>query len=411
MLKTIIGANGCSNGLPTADARQTKALPAIVSKGAFKLLSDFKPEPVDWLWRGRIPLGELTILDGDPSTNKSSLTLDIAARVSTGREMPDGTDGPDGGVLVLQAEDSIRKTLLLRAKAAGANLDRIVVIEQAVIPDDLDRIQAAIRQVSARLWVIDPLLCFLRQDANKEQSVRQALMPLREVAEQRNIAVVMVRHLNKSGGRNALYRGTGSIAITAAIRSGFLVAPSPGDPHLRVLCHWKSNLGPTTASLLFEPVSTQDGQVRIEWRGECEYSARELFASPQNDRCVRNLARKVLHELLANGPVEQRAVEEHAIEQGLSWRTVERAKADLGIVSRRKGFGPGSIVYWELPPSKADQESPSLTPPTTGLAVYDPRENQKAMGPFHHPVNLAEVLPDADEGFTDDGQEEEHSQH
>ena len=130
------------------------------------------------------------------------------------------------------------------------------MIEHAVIPDDNEAIEKAIKQVGAKLLIIDPLMCFVKHDANKEQAMRQALMPLRDLAEQFNIAVVMVRHLNKSGGRNALYRGTGTIGITAAIRSGFLVAPSPKDPHMRVLCQWKSNLGPTSPSLLFEPVAT-----------------------------------------------------------------------------------------------------------------------------------------------------------
>jgi hypothetical protein len=86
------------------------------------LLSAIEPRPVEWLWRDRIPLGELTLVDGDPGTNKSSVTLELAARVSTGREMPDGTPGLAGTVLLIVGEDSIPKTLRQRLQAAGADL-------------------------------------------------------------------------------------------------------------------------------------------------------------------------------------------------------------------------------------------------------------------------------------------------
>jgi hypothetical protein len=52
------------------------------------ILSEVVEEAVEWLWEGRIPLGKLTVVDGDPGTGKSALTIDLAARVSTGRVMP-----------------------------------------------------------------------------------------------------------------------------------------------------------------------------------------------------------------------------------------------------------------------------------------------------------------------------------
>lgn len=116
-------------------------LPITRPRRSYTLLSSVTPEAVEWLWQGHVPLGELTIIDGDPGTNKSSVTLDLAARVSTGREMPDGSPGMRGGVVLIQAEDSLTKTVPLRAKAAGADLSRIAVIEEATIPDDLSKIE------------------------------------------------------------------------------------------------------------------------------------------------------------------------------------------------------------------------------------------------------------------------------
>jgi RecA-family ATPase len=319
----------------------------------FRLMSEVTPKAVRWLWPRRIPLGELTLIDGDPGTNKSSLLLDIAARVSNGSSMPYEIEGEQGNVLLLIGEDRVTKTVRLRLQTAGANMDRIAVMDKIIsIPDNLDAIEEAAVQVSARLLVIDPLSVFLNRSTASEQTVRQALTPLQRFAERTNVAVVMIRHLNKSGGRQALYRGLGSIGISAATRSAFLAANDPRDPNMRVLCHIKNTLGPLTPSLLFEPVATEDS-MRIEWRGECEYTGKDLLAATGKDQTKRDQAREFLVEALASGPVEQAIIQQRAAEMAIAYRTIERAKQLLGIVSRREGFGPGSIVYWELPTAEA----------------------------------------------------------
>lgn len=86
-----------------------------------RCLEDINVEPVSRLWKNLIPYGELTIVEGDPSTNKSTMTLDLAARVSTGSEMPDGTTGDAGSVVLFTTEDSISKTIKPRLLAANAD--------------------------------------------------------------------------------------------------------------------------------------------------------------------------------------------------------------------------------------------------------------------------------------------------
>jgi len=230
----------------------------------------------------------------------------------------------------------------------------MAVVEDVTVPDDLSTIRKAVVAVKAKLIIIDPLMCFVTANANKEQAVRRALTPLRKLADRHDNAIAVIRHLNKSGGRNALYRGGGSIGITATVRSEFLVAPSLDDEHLRVLAHVKSNLGPKAPSLLFEPVGI-DGAVRIEWRGECDYSAADLLAKPKDVRPALDTAVEMLLESLANGPVEANEVRKTAGKAGVSLRTLERAKAEQKVVSKRQGFGPGSKVFWKLPdPESAD---------------------------------------------------------
>jgi hypothetical protein len=138
-----------------------------------------------------------------------------------------------------------------------------------------------------------------------------------------------------------------SIGIIGTTRSGLLVAHHPEDPNLRVLCQTKSNLAPLAPALLFEPVS-EGGTVRIEWRGECDYGADDLLrpSQAQPDQLAR--ARHFLLEALAAGPVEQKQLRAIADEAAIAWRTVERAKEVLGVLSRREGWGPGSRCWWEL---------------------------------------------------------------
>lgn len=326
----------------------------------FTLLSEIEPKRAQALWSPRIYLGEITIIDGDPCTNKSSMVLDLAARLSAGAEMPDGGKAVKGGVVLLIGEDSISKTVIPRLKAAGADLSRIVTLPSSLtLPDKLQDVKEAAQHVKARLVVIDPLMPFLGPNASFDQAVRKALTPLAKFAEKMETAVVMVRHLNKSGGRHALYRGSGSIGIIAAMRSALLVAKAPHDHDLRVLCHTKNNLGPQAPSLLFEPIATSEsslpdeswtgeGTVRIEWRGVCEYKPEDLLAKVNGQADRLEAAKDFLLDLLVDGPVEQWVVKDKATEAGLAYRTVERAKEFLGVRSRRKGWGPGSKCFWKL---------------------------------------------------------------
>ncbi len=139
-------------------------------------LSEVEPLPVEWLWRGRIPRGAITILDGDPGLGKSTLTLDLAARVTTARPMPDGTEGVPGGVVLLSAEDDVARTIVPRLRAAGADCSRVVAFSAVAdkdgkedipsFPSDLSALEEAIERVGAVLVIIDPLVAYLDDKVN-----------------------------------------------------------------------------------------------------------------------------------------------------------------------------------------------------------------------------------------------------
>jgi hypothetical protein len=256
-----------------------------------QLASEVQPKRVEWLWPGRIPLGKVTVLDGDPSLGKSAITLDLAARVTTGRSMPDGSPSPTGGVLVLNAEDEDADTIVPRLKAMGARLDRVRILKilpdpdgerQPEIPGDLAAIEKAARSVGAKLIIIDPIMAFLggRTNSFRDQDVRRALAPLARLAERLGVAIVIVRHLNKNTGeQNSLYRGGGSIGIIGAARSGLLVARNPDDEtgEARILASTKANLGRLPTSLGYS-IQTHGASICVAWTGESAYRAADLLA-------------------------------------------------------------------------------------------------------------------------------------
>ena len=180
------------------------------------LLAEVQAETVEWLWERRIPLGKITVLDGDPDNGKSVLTTDLAARVTVGKAMPYGFGKifPQAGVAILSAEDGVGDTIRPRFDAAGGDPNQVVILgndDPFGIPEDLPELERAIKRVGAKLVIVDPIMAFLGENinSNSDKDVRSALKPLKQLAERSGAAVVIVRHLNKTPGGNVLYRGGG----------------------------------------------------------------------------------------------------------------------------------------------------------------------------------------------------------
>lgn len=257
-----------------------------------KLLSDVEPENVEWLWPGRIPIGKITLIEGDPDKGKSSLTTDLAARVSVGREWPNGAPCQAAGVVICNAEDGVADTIRPRLDAAGGDASKVLALATVPdgesgerllsIPEDLQIFQHGIERVGARLVIVDPLMAFLSGDVNshRDQDVRRALAPLAKLADNTGVAVVVVRHLNKASGGSPLYRGGGSIGIVGAARSALLVAEHPEEEDRRILARVKGNLAKAVPALAFELKEATNGSVRVEWRGETSHTAAGLLNTP-----------------------------------------------------------------------------------------------------------------------------------
>lgn len=317
-------------------------------------------QPVSWLWPERIPRGKLVILDGNPDLGKSLLALDWCARLSTGRPFPDSQASAEpANALVLSAEDAPHDTIVPRLERLGADLSRVFVWQRERqdeewpwrFPRHIDRLSAALAQTGARLAVIDPLMAFLddRVFCASDQSVRNALTPLMQVAEAHECALLMHRHLNKQGGGHALYRGLGSIAFVAACRFAMLVERDPQDARQCVLASVRHSLGESPPSLVYRITGMPGGLPTIDWLGRSPYSANVLLAHAGQGPKPRDQAADFLEEFLAAGPRISQDIYQAAQKARLSKRTLQRAKRELGIRRRRVYQNGLPVSYWLIP--------------------------------------------------------------
>jgi putative DNA primase/helicase len=359
-------------------------------------LADVEPERVSWLWPGRIPVGKLVTLDGDPGLGKSTLALSLGAPITTGAQWPDGSicEHP-GAVLIMSAEDGLADTVRPRCDAAGVDVTKVHAIEGVPIIDehgervlraptlaDVAALEQAINRTGARLLVIDVVMAYLPTgtDSHKDQDIRRVLSRLAALADRTGCTVLLLRHLNKASGRDPLYRGGGSIGIVGAARAGLLVAPDPDDPERRVLASVKSNLGPTPDSLMYRLVEAGDyGVARVQWEGQTAHTARTLLSEPHDDDDdAKSEAVRWLEDYLAEqGAAPSKTAKADAAKAGIRERTLQRAVNSLGVTVESRGFP--RVTWWTLPNGATGLGSQNLG--ATGATGDDLHKQNGATGP------------------------------
>ena len=339
-------------------------------------LSEVESERLTWLWSQRIPFGKVTILDGAPGEGKSTMMTDVAARVSRGARMPE--DGhpprPPADVIMLSTmEDGAGDTIRPRADAANADVTRIHLWITTVkggddppsLPTDVEILRQLIVEKSAVLVIIDPWVAYLDDGVNthNDHEVRRALAPLQRIADDTKAAIVLVRHLRKSGG-TATQAGGGAVGIIGAARGGLLVAPDTSDEtgDTKVVAMTKTNVSRKASSLKFRIVSADNGVGRVEWMGTSELTADQLLekepkerAAPKTDACVDWLRR-----MLEDGAKDHKEVEMAAQSYGHTDKVLRSARERLGVTVERYGKGH---TRWALPvaetPTQRDESKES----------------------------------------------------
>ncbi|TMD69878.1 MAG: AAA family ATPase [Chloroflexi bacterium] len=288
-------------------------------------LSEVETKPIQWLWRRRIPLGKITLLDGDPGMGKSLLAITIAACASTGRPMPDGKLNWQGNIIFIAPEDGAEDTIKPRMEAAGGDPSRVFLLNTVLCIDeknrstyerpfslsrDLKDLEMEINRTYAILVIIDPLTALLGRniDSSRDQDVREVFTPLAQVAERTGCAILVIRHLSKRGSDNMLYRGAGSIGIIAAARTGLLVAQDPDDEQKRVFATIKSNLSKMAPNLSFQIVENERGVPYIQWLGENHHTNSTLLHPGTNLSFERQEILGALKD--ATGPLDTKEISE-----------------------------------------------------------------------------------------------------
>lgn len=336
--------------------------------------SDVVPRRVEWLWPDRIPIGKLTTFAGWGGLGKSFVTMDLAARISRGDEIPGGKGEcfDPGNVLILNTEDDPDDTSVPRLIEAGADLNKIAFLKSEILGQfclsDLDTLDRALNDLGgARMLVIDPATAHLG-DANDHRNaeLRGLLMPLSLWAMTRRLAVILVTHVNKpqTGKVEAAARVVGSVAWVNAVRAAVMFTRDPEDRNRRLFIPFKSNNAPERKGLAYRVMSTET-LARVEWLEEVDTSADDAV------NCVKDA--KPCREIVASTWLIERFREkrewfsedlfEAAKQEGVSRSAIFEAKKTLCLPRARPERLPGGkqVFVWWVPP-----DWPSLVQPCGG---------------------------------------------
>lgn len=347
--------------------------------------ASIKPEPVRWLWKGRLPVGELALLAGEPGVGKGNLTCWLAAHVSRG-DLPGDLFGEPRVAVLASAEDDPAHTVVPRLMAAGADLDMVRIVRVTLddatgvltLPDDVEAIRAGVEAEAAALVAVDPIGAHLDSgiDSWKDSSVRRALAPLSIMAQETGATALAVGHLRGSDARTVAARIMGSVAFTAAARNVFLATDDPeadDGSGKRVLTHGKTNTGEHAPTLRYR-IEGRDVESEGEtistcaaaWLGEAAGVTVDDVLSPldRDERTDQAEAKRWVLEYLERHGGEAPAGEAlRAGEKELAVhkRTIQRARKAAGVVTRKSADG----WVWQHPDGGdedgQDDDTPSLS--------------------------------------------------
>ena len=311
-------------------------------------MSDVELTPVEWLWKPYLPFGKLSVLQGNPGEGKTYFAMHLAAACTNGKLLPNMERMEPFNVIYQTAEDGLGDTVKPRLIEAGADLDRVLVIDDSEVQLTLsdERIEKAIVENNARLVIIDPIQAYLGADVdmNRANEVRPIFMRLGQVAQRTGCAILLIGHLNKAAGMQSLQRGLGSIDIAAAVRSVMFIGKLKHDPTMRILTHEKSSLAPPGVSLAFS-LGDEGG---FRWVGEYDITADEMLSGiePQRETKTQQ-AKDLICALLAGGKqVFSEDIDKAALERGIPGRTVRDAKRELGDALKSKIVEGRKKVFW-----------------------------------------------------------------
>jgi hypothetical protein len=352
---------------PRASAASVSPMPDDGPRVILRRGNEVAPVAVDWLWPGWLAAGKLHLVGGAPGTGKTTLAAGLAATVTRGGRWPDGTRTRVGSVVIWSGEDDNADTLNPRLRAAGADMDRVHVIDRVIDRGetypfdparDMDVLRDALEAIpDVRLIVVDPVVSAVSGDSHKNAEVRRGLQPLVDLAARIGGALLGITHFSKgTTGRDPLERITGSLAFGALARIVLVAAKQDADgdrPARRVLLRAKSNNGPDGGGFAYdlrqEPLPDFPGieASRAVWGEAIDGTAREVLADTEADHDAAGRdAAGFLRELLLSGERSAKEVFAEAGAAGYSRDAMHRAKRKIGAVAVKRSMLGGWV--WRL---------------------------------------------------------------
>ncbi len=314
-------------------------------------MSEVQSQEIEWLWYPFIPYGKLTIVQGDPGDGKTTLILNIAAKVSKGEGLESTMNVLKPiNVIYQTAEDGLADTVKPRLEKAGADCERILVIDESDKSLSMvdERLEQTLLQTKAKMLILDPIQAYLGggMDMNRANEAREMTKKLGILAEKYQCAIVLIGHMNKAGGNKAAYRGMGSIDFFAVARSVLLVGKIEGESNLRAVVQIKNNLAE-----FGHPKAFSLSEKGFTWIGDYEITADEVLGGVVPKANKLEQAKLFLRELSKNNNMmPSNEIFDIAEKNNVSKRTLENAKKELGIKAKKINH----CWYWELNKAKAN---------------------------------------------------------
>ena len=340
-------------------------------RGLFKFIpmSQIQEEEIDWLWYPYLAKKTLSILEGDPGQGKSYMAMMVAGAIATGGIVPcikKNKKLGHGPVVYFDIENNAASVTKVRLKYNGYdNLDNYYAVEQAFSIEDMDAIEEIyeyLEQIKPALVVFDTLNTYIgKADTHKASEATQAMNMFKQIADDFNCAVLVLRHLTKSTG-SAINRGQGSIAFAGSARVVMVVGVDPEDHETRVMAVVKGNLAPLPGGLAFRIEGRKKDRSEFIWEGFNDLTAQQVLDASATARTEGKQgtgiqdAMEFLERTITGHPHEVDRLYRMAEKYSIARKMVERAASKMRIIVSTKKVNGKKVELWEIAKTDDDEE-------------------------------------------------------
>lgn len=309
--------------------------------------ADVETKELEWLWFPYIPKGMVSIVQGDPKSGKTFMLIDIISRITRGDYIPFSEDKFEiGNVVLLNSDDPIEYALKKRLELQNADVERVFTIDENIKKlyfKDLSRLEKLIEEKQPLLIVIDPIQAYMGDgDSNSMVQVRNALSPLKRIAEKYNVSIVLVQHLKKGNETKAIYKGAGSIDFVGFARSMMMVIKNTENDE-RLFLHSTSNVTKEGHCLSYK--ITNDGLEWLEDKGEVNVNE---VANQDNNTKFENAKNFILGCIASKKEISANELQQLRNVGGFSERTFNGARSYLNQNNKIHSSKKNGRTYWSL---------------------------------------------------------------